>query len=157
VIFFKRKWRGLIVELQDVDKQLQLASIKLSMARNLMHDRKRRASFLSNVTVITAMHGLPVTPDMLGSLFVRDAHNSLRSVIRRLKWICDKVREDPKYFRIIRDIEILIKDCEELLKVANPQELLNNVDNIRSRLRELLVEVEGIEFISRSYQSIQNK
>jgi len=151
VIFFRRRWRGLIAELQDVDRQLQLASIKSSLAQNLIHDKKRRASFFSNVTVITAMHGLPVTPDMLGSLYIRDTHNTLRSAIKKLKWIYDKIQNDPKYFKIIKSIEILIRNCEELLKILDPRKLIDDINNIRAKLRNILVEVEEIEFMNKSF------
>ena len=150
MIFFRRKWRGLIVELQDVDRQLQLASIKSSLAQNLIHNKKRRVSFFSNVTVITAMHGLPVTPDMLGSLYIRDTHSTLRSAIRKLKWIYDRIQNDPKYFKVIKNIEILVKDCEELLKILDPRKLIDSISSIRAKLREILIEVEGIEFMSKS-------
>ena len=142
---FKRKPQSVLHELEYVDKYLQIVSTKLGIAWNLSYDKKKRMSFLANVTMVTAIHGMPVTPDMMSSMYVRDVQGDLKAIVKRLRNLINRVRSEPKYFKIVEGLHKLLMRVEGLLKVTDISVLLKEVESIRNSLRIIMDEVRIIE------------
>ena len=140
---FRRK--PLHQELKDVAWTLQLALTKIQVAINFVRDREKRRSFIMNVTLITAVHGMPVTPDMMCNMYLNDALHDIKKAKKKISKIINKLRNRRISLRLMKLLSTVEKEINELESLSkNPIGLSEKLKNIIGLIQDLrlLVELE---------------
>ncbi len=138
--------KSLSEELRNVTRTLQIALAKLQMAIEFLGNKEKRRSFIMNVTLLTAVHGIPVTPDMMGGMYFNDALSDLKKASKRLRKLITKLKKKRVSLRLLNLLSTIEIKLNELDNITNdPIKLKEELNNIIMLLQEArtLVELEA--------------
>ena len=131
-------------EIKDILRTLNQAKIKLSIAWNFKYNLKRKKKFLFSVTVLTALHGVPLTSDSMGDLYINDARKDVKSVQKKLRKIFDNARTKPYFIKIRDPLEEAMVKADKLVELFNKGDLENvakYIEELENNMRLVLFEI----------------
>ncbi len=114
--------------LNDLRRDLFAASIKLEAGARIVLDRSNYLRIYRNVTIPSALMGLPITPSTLSGMYLSDALRDLRKVYHILSRIESRLREEyPEIYALLASsIDDARHELEESLSHVKRAESLED-------------------------------
>ncbi len=155
-MLFKKPSLGKL--LTDLRRDLFTASIKLEAGARIVLDRSNYLRVYRNVTIPSALIGLPITPSTLSGMYLSDALRDLRKIHRTLSRIESRLREEyPEIYALIAsNIDGAKHELEESLNYVKHakdfEEAIKKLKHCIEKVNTLALELENALVLHLDYE-----
>ncbi len=135
--------------LNDLHRDSFTALIKLEAGARIVLDRSNYLRVYRNVTIPSALMGLPITPSTLSGMYLSDALRDLRKICRTLSRIESRLRKEyPEIYALIApNIDSAKHEIEESLsyvkRAENFEEAIKKLKRCIERVNALTLELKN--------------